>query len=249
VCKESPVGFDAEKIISPSLGPTSSTRINLKERNMTQTPELHLISFDICPFVERSRIVLEEKGLDYELTFIDLSDKPDWFLEISPRGKVPVLQVDGRPIFESMVINEYLEEAFPEPALFPSDPVSKAQARAWIVYANDVVMPPFAKLTYSAKTAEEVRKAREDLRATFEKLDSELAERGTDYFMSDEFGLVDAIYAPIWSRMEVIRQKGHEELTNGLPNWRAYGQRLLERPSCIAARAENLVEKSLESAA
>ena len=168
---------------------------------MTQDKTLHLISFDICPFVERSRIVLEEKGLDYELTFINLSDKPDWFLDISPRGKVPVLQVDGRPIFESAVINEYLEEAFPEPSLFPDDPVSKAQARAWIVYANDVVMAPFAILTYSAETEEAIASGRHALREAFEKLDAGLAERGTEYFLGDEFGLVDAIYAPIWSRM------------------------------------------------
>lgn len=215
---------------------------------MTDTPTLHLISFDICPFVERSRIVLEEKGLDYELTFIDLSDKPDWFLDISPRGKVPVLQVDGRPIFESAVINEYLEEAFPEHSLFPNDPVQKAQARSWIVYANDVAMAPFAELTYSAETREDIEQARTELREVFEKLDAELAERGTDYFMGEDFGLVDAMYAPIWSRMDVLDSLGHADLREGLPNWNAYGQRLLDRPSCKAARAENLIEKSLDMA-
>jgi glutathione S-transferase len=215
---------------------------------MSHDKTLHLISFDICPFVERSRIVLEEKGLDYDLTFIDLSDKPDWFLDISPRGKVPVLQVDGRPIFESAVINEYLEEAFPEPSLFPDDPVERAQARSWIVYGNDVVMAPFAQLTYSAKTEDEIEQARTELRDVFERLDHELAERGTDFFLGNDFGLVDAIYAPIWSRMELLDRLGHADLREGLPNWNAYGQRLLERPSCKAARAEDLTEKSLDVA-
>jgi glutathione S-transferase len=71
--------------------------------------DLELISFDICPYVERSRIALEHKGVEYDYTEIDLSDKPDWFLEISPRGKVPVLTVDDEPIFESNVINELIE--------------------------------------------------------------------------------------------------------------------------------------------
>ncbi|HEX8909242.1 MAG TPA: glutathione S-transferase N-terminal domain-containing protein, partial [Anaeromyxobacteraceae bacterium] len=71
---------------------------------------LKLVSFDICPYVERSRIVLLEKGLPHDVELIQLSSKPAWFLEVSPMGRVPVLLVDGRPVFESMVINELLNE-------------------------------------------------------------------------------------------------------------------------------------------
>src|SRR5512141_137086 len=102
---------------------------------------LKLVSFDICPYVERSRIVLLEKRLPHEIAFIELSSKPAWFLEVSPMGRVPVLLVDGRPIFESMVINELLEELHPAPPLFPADPLARAEARGWIVFANDVLMP------------------------------------------------------------------------------------------------------------
>src|SRR5512142_1474674 len=102
---------------------------------------LKLVSFDICPYVERSRIVLLEKGLPHELEFIDLANKPAWFLEISPMGRVPVLLVDDRPVFESMVINELVNELQPEPPLFPQDPIGRAEGRGWIVFANDVIMP------------------------------------------------------------------------------------------------------------
>ena len=76
---------------------------------------LKLVSFDICPYVERSRIVLLEKRLAHEVEFIELASKPAWFLEVSPMGRVPVLLVDGRPIFESTVINELLDELQPAP--------------------------------------------------------------------------------------------------------------------------------------
>src|SRR5512140_1720476 len=102
---------------------------------------LKLISFDICPYVERSRIVLLEKGLPHELELIDLANKPAWFLEISPMGRVPVLRVDDRTVFESMVINELLNELAPEPPMFPAEPIARAEGRGWIVFANDVLMP------------------------------------------------------------------------------------------------------------
>ena len=76
------------------------------------TANYTLISFDICPFVQRSVITLEEKGVEYEIKYIELENKPDWFLAISPFGKVPVLQANDTVIFESAVINEYLDEAF-----------------------------------------------------------------------------------------------------------------------------------------
>src|SRR5512141_1530221 len=99
---------------------------------------IKLVSFDLCPYVERSRIVLLEKGVPHEVDFIDLQSKPAWFLTISPMGRVPVLLVD-RPICESMIINELLEELYPRPALLPGDPLARAEARGWIVFANDVL--------------------------------------------------------------------------------------------------------------
>ena len=95
--------------------------------------ELTLVSHKLCPYVQRAAISLTEKSVPFERRWIDLSDKPDWFADISPLGKVPVLVVeaDGErtPIFESAAILEYLEDTSPHP-LHPADAVSRARHRA-----------------------------------------------------------------------------------------------------------------------
>ena len=104
--------------------------------------QIHLISFKTCPFVQRAVITLKYKNIDFDITYIDLADPPDWFLEISPHGKVPVLLVDDVPLFESNAIAEYLDEVF-EPRLHPGDPIKRAQNRAWTDY-----VPTFSDVTH-----------------------------------------------------------------------------------------------------
>lgn len=203
--------------------------------------DLHLISFESCPYVERSRITLEEKGVDYDLTFIDLDDKPDWFLDLSPRGKVPVLKVDGEPIFESAVINELLDELYPDPPMFPEDPIERAKARAWIVFNEGEIMGP----SYMLMIDNDVEENRQQLRGAFRKVDQRLAGRDGTYFLGDDFGLVDAVYAPLFTRWEAMTELGFDDLLDGLDHLSAYGNALLERESVQAARYENLTEAVL----
>ena len=94
-----------------------------------------LISFKICPFVQRTVIALREKHVDYDITYIDLAARPPWFKAMSPLGKVPVLRVGDTTIFESAVINEYLDEVY-APRLHPADPLQRARNRAWIEFAS-----------------------------------------------------------------------------------------------------------------
>src|SRR4030088_1493593 len=101
-------------------------------------PRLKLISHKLCPYVQRAVIALSEKGVAFERIDIDLSNKPDWFLAISPLGKTPVLQVGDVPIFESAVILEYLEETAPKP-LHPADPLRRAEHRGWIEFGSTVL--------------------------------------------------------------------------------------------------------------
>ncbi|MBI4049170.1 MAG: glutathione S-transferase family protein, partial [Devosia nanyangense] len=106
--------------------------------------KLTLISFPTCPYVQRAIIALKEKHVDFDVVYIDLANKPDWFLAISPLGKVPVLKVeqdDGRVgvIFESAVILEYLEETAPGAKLHPADPLERAQHRAWMEFGSQVL--------------------------------------------------------------------------------------------------------------
>src|SRR5665647_61511 len=96
---------------------------------------LKLISHKLCPYVQRAVIALTEKGVPFERVDIDLADKPDWFLGISPLGKTPVLLVGEVPIFESAVILEYLEETQPGP-LHPADPLRRAEHRGWIEFGS-----------------------------------------------------------------------------------------------------------------
>jgi glutathione S-transferase len=99
--------------------------------------KLELVSHTLCPYVHRAAVMIHEKGVAFERRYIDLKAKPDWFLAVSPRGKVPVLLVDGQPLFESMAIIEFLDETLP-PSLLPDEPIARARQRAWVEVANDL---------------------------------------------------------------------------------------------------------------
>ena len=99
---------------------------------------LRLISHKLCPYVQRAVIALTEKGVAFERIDVDLANKPDWFLKISPLGRTPVLQVGDTAIFESAVILEYLEETEPKP-LHPADALRRAEHRGWIEFGSAVL--------------------------------------------------------------------------------------------------------------
>ena len=99
---------------------------------------IELISFKTCPFVQRAAITLGYKKVEHKVTFIDLADPPDWFLKISPLAKVPVLKVDGDILFESAVINEYLDD-ITGGELQPKDSLTRAKNRAWIEFASNML--------------------------------------------------------------------------------------------------------------
>src|SRR5258707_773212 len=127
---------------------------------------LKLISHRLFPYVQRAVIPLTEKGASFERVDIDLANKPDWFLGISPLGKTPVLQVGDTAIFESAVILEYLEETEPKP-LHPADALHRAEHRGWIEFGSTVLNDIAGfyaapdEATFAAKTAQlEARFAR-----------------------------------------------------------------------------------------
>lgn len=101
-------------------------------------PELKLVSHHLCPYVQRAVITLLEKEIPHQRTYIDLSNKPDWFRQISPLGKVPLLKVGDEVLFESAVICEYLDEITPG-SLHPTDPLAKAKHRAWIEFGSSIL--------------------------------------------------------------------------------------------------------------
>jgi glutathione S-transferase len=207
------------------------------------------VSFDICPYVERSRIVLLEKGLQHEIEFIQLSSKPAWFLEVSPMGRVPVLLLDGRPVFESMVINELVNELQPEPPMFPQDPIARAQGRGWIVFANDVLMPAGGAAMVAiagGATCAALAKPLGALRDALGKLERELARVGGEYFLGRDFSLVDAAYAPFFRRWRLAERWGSPEtnLLGSFPKVAAWMDAMLSRRSVVAAEPAELDAKS-----
>jgi len=194
---------------------------------------LRLISFKTCPFVQRAVFALEEKGAPYTIEFIDLANKPAWFLAISPRGKVPVLEVDGTPLFESQAIVEYLDETI-APRLASADPVQRARERAWFSFAAEDLFLPLYRLMY-AKELAAVQKEVAALRAPLARLETELA--GREWLSGDgtTFGLADVAMLPFFTRAELARRWGGLDLLDGLSQVRAWADRLLARPA--AARS------------
>lgn len=179
--------------------------------------KLELISFPLCPFVQRSVITLKEKGADYGVTYIDLANKPDWLLDISPDGKVPVLRVDDEHvIFESAVISEFINEVTPGD-FHPEDPVSRAHNRAWIAFGE--------KLQFNQQnilTAADTKGAEEAWALARTRL-QRLEEHYTGpFFNGDAMSLVDAAVAPLLQRFEIITRSmdlpGYDDLT-GLRRW------------------------------
>jgi len=167
---------------------------------MTAHPPLELISFKVCPFVQRSVIALLEKQIDFKLTHIDLSDPPDWFKQISPLGKVPVLKVGEQAVFESAVILEYLDEVYP-PQLHPDDALQKAIHRSWIEFCSELIMSQFKMI--SAKDKEAFDKHRDALQAGLHRLESMIATE-TPFFSGHAFTLVDTVYAPFFMRLQIL---------------------------------------------
>ncbi len=193
-------------------------------------PSLKLVSFTTCPYVQRSWAALELKGAVYDIVFIDLKDKPDWFVRLNPRGKVPVLVVDeAHVIYESTVINELLEELLPEPALLPSDPLERARARMWIDHADSYVMSALSTRMFTRDRAAFDETGGALLKA-FGMVQTELVERDvTGWFCGgDRPGLVEATWAPIFDRLPAVRELWGWELPGSLKRLLAWGERMLD---------------------
>lgn len=148
--------------------------------------------------------MLTEKNIPFEVTEIDLKDKPDWFLRISPYGKVPVLKHGDTVLYESAVINEYLEETFPAVALLPGDPAQRAHQRIWIDFCNTRLQPAVVGVMRAAPEAFGDKVA--ELEGALGMLEAHLGEHGlpAPYFLGERFGMVDATVAPAFERMDVL---------------------------------------------
>ena len=203
-------------------------------------PNLKLVSHHLCPYVQRARIVLAEKNIPHDIEYIDLSRKPDWFVDLSPLGKVPVLISDGRALFESAPIAEYLDEVTPG-SLHPGDAFERARNRAWIEFASSTL--DVVAAFYNARDEAAFRASTDELGRRFQVLDR-VVERAP-YFDGDRFGLVDAAFGPLFRYFDVIERFADLGFFEGAPAVARWRQALSARPSVRQAVTEDYPERLL----
>ena len=191
---------------------------------------LRLISHKLCPYVQRAVIALTEKGVAFERVDVDLANKPDWFLAISPLGRTPVLRVGDTAIFESAVILEYLEETQPRP-LHPSSPLRRAEHRGWIEFGS-TVLSDIAGL-YSAPDEAAFRAKATQLEARFARL--EACVMAAPWFDGEDFSLVDAVFGPVFRYFDVFDEIGDFRILAGKPKLLRWRWSLAARPSVKSA--------------
>jgi glutathione S-transferase len=206
--------------------------------------KLELVSFKLCPFVQRSVITLLEKGHDFQISYINLDDPPQWFKNISPLGKVPVLQVGEEVLFESAVINEYIDEITP-PSLHPVDPLMKAKNRAWIEFGSEVLINQFRLIMSQDQATFEA--TLKELQEKLQRLENVIS--GGSFFNGEQFSLVDTAYAPLFMRLALLKK--WTNLDFNLPKIERWSAALLAKESVQKSVVEDfadLFEKRLRNA-
>lgn len=194
------------------------------------TQNLTLVSFDLCPYVQRASIVLSEKNIPFTRINVDLSNKPNWYKAISPLGKVPLLQAGGEVLFESAVIVEYLEEVF-QPKLHPADPLTKARHRALGEFGSSILADIWVVETTKDQTAFDTKVA--TMREKFIRLETLLGDG--PFFSGMNFCIVDAVFAPVFRYFDVFDTIVDLGVFHGLTKVQAWRSALATRPSVKAA--------------
>lgn len=187
---------------------------------------LKLISHKLCPYVQRAVIALTEKGVPFERIDIDLANKPDWFLKISPLGKTPVLVVGDHAIFESAVILEYLEETQANP-LHPGNALTRAEHRAWIEFGS-AVLNDIAGF-YIAPDDTVLKAKAAQLEQKFARLEARIA--ASPWFDGGKFSLVDAVFGPVFRYFDVFDEIGDFSILADKPKLARWRASLAARPS------------------
>jgi len=179
-------------------------------------------------------ISLTEKAVPFDRVYVDLADKPEWFLAMSPLGKTPVLKVGERTIFESAVILEYLEETQPLP-LHPIDPLTRAEHRSWIEFGSSVLngIGSF----YVAPDASAFEAKAKSLSTKFDQVERRLSSG--PYFDGANFSLVDAAFGPVFRYFDVFDRVGEFGVLSNKPRTQEWREALAGRSSVDAAVADD----------
>ena len=203
--------------------------------------DIRLYSYRACPFARRTRMTLAEKSVDYELVEIDLRNKPDDFAQISPYGKVPVLlhTRDGHAgrLYESAIINEYLNDVFPEPPLLPDDPFTRAQARIWMDYCDSKLSGISWQFMQAGDDEEKLAAARNALHESLLFIEQEGLRKLGDgpYWLGERLSLVDIQFMPFLARY--AEEPGAAEVPTECTRLKAWLQLMATRDSVVQTAA------------
>lgn len=203
---------------------------------MAREKKITLYEFRSSPNCQRVKVVLHEKNLPYEIVPIDLGkmeQKRAEFLKLNPYGKVPVIADGETVLYESCIINEYLEEKYPGPPLMPKDPGKRAKIRILIDYGMHHLDPPYQKIRQQMTKDEKekdpkvIEEAKKELKNLLQRLDHEIGDRS---YLAGDFSLLDAALIPRFLRMEGMRILPDPSL----PRLERWLERMKERPSVRA---------------
>lgn len=186
-----------------------------------------LYSATTCPFSHRCRIVLFEKGMDFQIIDVDLDNKPEDLAVMSPYGRVPVLVERELILYESNIINEYVDDRFPHPQLMPADPVMRARARLFLHrFEQELFCHIDAVEGGTPKVAEKARAAICDNLTVIAPVFAK-----QKYMLGDEFSMLDVAIAPLLWRLDYYGVKLPKQAAPLLK----YAERLFSRPPFIEA--------------
>lgn len=201
-------------------------------------PNIKLVTSKFSPYGHKVEMVLMEKNISYEKQEVDLSNRPQWFVEESPLGKVPLLYVGDKILFESSVICEYLEESFPQNSLHSKDPIVKAQHRAWMEFSNGILSTSFGLMF--AQDAETMNAKKAEIISKIAILEKALASHS--YFGGEVVALVDIAMASTFKPLVFIDDKFSLGFFSTHENIAKYAARLIELPSLQKALPANYEE-------
>lgn len=190
-----------------------------------------LYSGTTCPFSHRCRFVLFEKGMDFEIRDIDLYNKPEDISVMNPYGQVPILVERDLILYESNIINEYIDERFPHPQLMPADPVMRARTRLFLYNFEKELFVHVSVLEDQVARADEKRcaAARAAIRDRLSQLAPLLIKN--KYMLGDEFSMLDVAMAPLLWRLDHYGV----DLPKTASPIQKYGERIFSRPAYIEA--------------
>src|SRR5690554_2345177 len=189
-----------------------------------------LYSGTTCPFSQRCRFVLFEKGMDFEIRDIDLYNKPEDISVMNPYGQVPILVERELILYESNIINEYIDERFPHPQLMPADPTMRARTRLFLFNFERELFSQVAILEDRNETdAKAQEQARQKIRDGLAQIAPILTKN--KYMLGEEFSMLDVAIAPLLWRLDHYGI----ELPKSAAPIQKYGERVFSRPAFIEA--------------